>query len=358
MLSSASSSSLWEGRSPRHKSSCSHKSSRSLKRQMGHWTMSSSRSSSRPRRRSPSLSSSASSRSSRSPSPRRRSLCRHKSHRRRKKSFSSTSRHSRRHWRRSCSRSSSRSQSSNHSRSKSVSQKRKPSPWTEKPAQKLFSSGLGINPRTPTLSEVETTQSEPEKKPSVPELLGTSKANCEWLSIYNEVDEHLFVNRELPPATDLGLQKIDTFSGDVITSWPAFKAAVDSCINYRMNLDWPQKQHVLLSSVSGYAKQLIEDFHHDREGYAKSLYVLDNEFGSFEEHLLSEQEEALPERSLGSHWRSGWELRSGCQPRWSLFSSSLKERPKCDHFLPSDASERPGVPCSTPPSTRQHFCGS
>ena len=103
----------------------------------------------------------------------------------------------------------------------------------------------------------------------------------DWALIYECRQESLFVKRSLKPATQMEIPKFRKFSGDDILEWPAFKQNVDSCIILKQNLDWPHKQHYLLQMLEGYALRLVEDYPLGRQGFAQVLFVLAEEFGSF-----------------------------------------------------------------------------
>ena len=118
----------------------------------------------------------------------------------------------------------------------------------------------------------------------------------DWNLIFAGNNEHLFVNRSLPPASKLEVIDIIQFSGDRITDWPSFKADVDASLNLKLNLDWPQKMHYLVKATKGVARMLVEDYPRSKQGYAQALWVLQDEFGNFQKHkaLLVEKLKALP----------------------------------------------------------------
>ena len=86
------------------------------------------------------------------------------------------------------------------------------------------------------------------------------------------------------------------FSGERVTDWPPFKAAVDTCLNMKLNVDWPQKMYYLIKATRGFARSLIEDYPQTRQGYAQALWILQDEFGNFNKHksLLVEKVKSLP----------------------------------------------------------------
>ncbi len=179
---------------------------------------------------------------------------------------------------------------------------------TQRPQATFYDPNIGYpsyQPRSPPLLPQgglpmwpPTSRQRPQQAESTIVDLLTLRDNTvfDWNFIFSGQYDQYFVDRSRPPANRLEITELSPFSGERVTDWPAFKASIDTCLNMKLNLDWPQKMYYLIKGTKGFARSLIEDYPQTRQGYAQALWILQDEFGNFNKHkaLLVEKIKSLP----------------------------------------------------------------